>query len=395
MSMQLRDTDVLEFSTDAGTDVNFHASAVNDSGSALAYYGNSGASAGTTAVAIIAAPTSGQTRVVKNVCMYNAGSVARKVSVRVNVSGTAREIRVLSLQPGETLNYTDHRGWAHCDALGRELVVTQDARVGTNGFVRSFLKGGTAAEAAASSYATLKDAGLPGAVTIGTPGLAGRNVSDEPGCIPLPASAGSRYLTKFVCSGSVAHTFELWDLVWVNSGLVVTTTTPQTIGSAAFVARDENGSANGAGYQIGLLVTAPTTNAGAITNATVSYTNSAGVAGRTATLIAVGGLQIPATAVVGTVVWFRLQAGDAGVQSIQSVSLGTSLVTGSVSLIVARKIDTAMGTLANLPAPGVGALGSESYPGIRIYGGSSLFVAYVASATTATQIQATMAFADR
>lgn len=393
--MFLRDTDTLAFSTDAGTDVEFHASAVNDTGSALSYVGNAGASNSTTPVTILAAPSSGQTRIVKHVSLFNGAAVARVVNVRVAVSGTDRELRVCTLQPGEALEYAERQGWTHYDAQGRALVVTQDSRVGTNGFSRSILKGGTAAEAAASWYATLKDAGLPGAITVGTPGLAGRAVTSEAGCVPLPAASGSRYLTKFVCSGSVAHTFELWDLVWINSGLVVTTTTAQTINSVAFPARDENGATSGAGYQIGLLVTTATTNGAAIAGSTVSYTNSAGTAGRTATLIAVGGLQIPATAVAGTIVWFQLAAGDVGVQSIQSITLGTSLTAGAVSLIVARKIDTAMGTLANLPAPGIGALGSESYPGTRIYDGSSLFVAYVASATTATQIQASLAFADR
>lgn len=393
--MFLRDTDTLEFSVNAGTDVEFHSSAINDSGSVLTYVGNAGASNSTTAVTLIAAPSAGQTRIVKSVSLFNNGTVARTVNVRVDVSATDRELRSCSLQPGEALEYAERTGWTHYDAQGRTLVVTQDSRVGTAGFTRSLLKGGTAAEAAASSYATLKDAGMPGAITVGTPGLAGRNCVDEAGCVPLPSPNGARYLTRFVCSGSVAHTFELWDLVWINSGIVVTTTTAQTVSSAAFPTRDDDGAASGAGYQIGLLVTTATTNGAAIANATVSYTNSAGTAGRTATLIAVGGLQIPATAVVGTIVWFQLAAGDVGVRSIQSITLGTSLVTGAVSLIVARKIDTAMGTLANLAAPGIGALGSESYPGTRIYDGTSLFVAYVASATTATQIQASLSFADR
>ena len=155
------------------------------------------------------------------------------------------------------------------------------------------------------------------------------------------------------------------DVVWVNTGLVVTTTTAQAITSPTFPARDLNGSTDGEGYVIGLLTTTANTNAAAITNATVSYTNSAGVNSRTATLLAVAGDQIPPTPVIGTVVWFRLDAGDKGVRSIQSVTLGTSLVAGAVSLIVARPLSIISATQTN-----VATLRNYSDPGIRIYTGS-------------------------
>ena len=393
--MLLGSTDTLEFSVDAGTDVEFFASAVNDSGTALTYVTNGGVSNSTTPVTIIAAPAASNARIVKSVTLRNAATVARTVTLRVDISGTDRELRVLSLAPGETLSYAERDGWTHHDAQGRALVIQQDSRTGTNGFTRTILKAGTAAEAAGNHYCTLKDAGLPGAYTFPTPGLAGAAQTDAAGCVPLPTPTGALYLTKCVFAGSTAHLFELYDLLWINSGIVVTTTTAQTINSVALPARDENGATSGAGCMIGLIVTTATTNAGVIANSTVSYTNSAGTAGRTATLLAVGGLQIPATAVIGTIVWFQLAAGDVGVQSIQSITLGTTLAAGAVSLIVARKIDTALTTTANLPGPGVGALGCDSYPGIRLYSGSSLFLAYVASATTATAMQGSLAFADR
>lgn len=394
--MLLNSTDTLEFSVDSGTDVSFVASAINDPGStSFAYVTNSGTSNGTSAVTIIAAPASSNSRIVKSVVIRNGGSVSRVVTVRVDVSGTDRVLRACTLAPSETLSYAEREGWTHHDAQGRVLVVQSDARTGTTGFSRAFLKATTASEAVASYYCTLKDAGMPGAFAFPTPGLAGAAQTSAAGCIPLPTPSGNNYLTKAVFSSSVAHTIEIWDLLWINSGIVVTTTTAQTINSATLPARDDTGSTDGAGCMIGLIVTTATTNGAAIAGSTVSYTNSAGTAGRTATLIAVGGMQIPATAVAGTVVWFLLAAGDVGVRSIQTITLATSLAAGAVALCIARKIDTIMATTANIPGAGIGAFGSDAYPGIRLYSGASLFVAYVASATTATQIQGTLNFADR
>ena len=74
-------------------------------------------------------------------------------------------------------------------------------------------------------------------------------------------------------------------------------------------------------------------NAGAITNTTASYTDESGNSGNTATLAS-----FPATAVAGTWVPFTLAAGDRGVRSLQSVTLGTSYVSGAIHLIAARLI---------------------------------------------------------
>lgn len=114
-------------------------------------------------------------------------------------------------------------------------------------------------------------------------------------------------------------------------------------------------------------------------NATVSYTNSKGVAGRTATLSAIAGSQVPATPVIGTLVWFNLQAGDKGVRSIQSITLGTSMLTGAISPMITRDIATIGTTIPNVTAQKI--IGA---PGIRLYNGSCLLHCNIASATTAT-----------
>jgi len=110
----------LELLTDTGSDVHFVAYAVNDSGTAIAPVFGSGASNGSTPVAMIAAPSSTQFRVVKSVTVRNAGSAARIVTVRANVSGTARVLRSMTLQAGETLEYNGST-WVRADATGRVM----------------------------------------------------------------------------------------------------------------------------------------------------------------------------------------------------------------------------------------------------------------------------------
>ena len=173
--------------------------------------------------------------------------------------------------------------------------------------------------------------------------------------------------------------------MWVNSGLVVTTTTAQSITQPTLPARDNNGSTSGLGVYAGILVTTATTNGSAITNMTMSYTNSDGTPGRTATIAS-----FPATAVIGTFVPFLLAAGDKGIRSIQSITLGTSLVAGAISLICFNPILSNSVLLANT--------GSLAYPkklDLRLYDGHCLIPFWLASNTTATTINGNIYFVNK
>ena len=264
------------------------------------------------------------------------------------------------------------------------------------GRVAAFWKAGTSADTVGYHYCFAKDGGFPGAWAPGTPGLAGRTTdgttATDAGCVPIVnAATGGNYLTQFELAGTVAHFFTLFDVLWVNSGAVVTTTTGQTVNSGTLPARDLNGTTNGEGCWIGLLFTAAATNAAVISNATVTYTNSAGTGSRTATLANLVGAQIPATPTIGTIVWFQLAAGDTGVRSIQTLTLGTSLVTGSVSLLIARPLATYSAAAANI---GAGPYRPMD-PGIRLYNGTCALIAYQASATTATTITGSIVVQER
>ena len=204
--------------------------------------------------------------------------------------------------------------------------------------------------------------------------------SGDYGCIPIPnAASGGNYLTEIQMAASVNHSHLLFDCLWVNSGLSITTTTAQAITTPTLPARDINGTTNGEGCMIAILCTAAVGLAAVASNATVSYTNSKGVAGRTATLSAIVGSQAPATPVIGTLIWFNLAAGDSGVKSIEGITLGTSWVSGTISLMITRDIATIGTTIPNVTAQK--SIGS---PGIRLYNGTCLLHGVLTSATTAT-----------
>lgn len=340
-------------------------------------------------VAIVSAPSSGQRRGIKCLSLVNQG--VERCTVRVQKDSSSSEsvlYPTTTLNPGDALRYeSGGAGWY----ITRASDATAYA-----GRTVAFWKAGTGADTVGYHYTFSKDAGFPGAWSPGTPGLAGR-ITDgmaaaDAGCLPIVnAASGGNYLTQVELAGTVGHFFTLFDCLWVNSGAVVTTTTGQTIGSPTLPARDINGSTNGEGCWIGLLFTAAATNAAVINNATVTYTNSAGVAGRTATLANLVGAQIPATPVIGTIVWFQLQAGDTGVRSIQTLTLGTSLVTGSVSLLIARPLATYSAVAANI---GAGPFRPMD-PGIRLFNGTCALIAYQASATTATTVTGSVVVQER
>lgn len=333
---------------------------------------------------VVPSPGSGVTRNLRGLYITNdSASTSCSIAVEHYDGTTQVELIQFILLPGENLGYREDGSWVHRDNQGAEY---PPAGLGSyNGRSVGFMKAGSASDAAGYWYCTSKDAGFPGAWAAGTPGVNGRNTDGttaaDYGCFPIAnPSTGSNYLTEVNMAASVNHTHVLFDVLWVNSGLVVTTTTAQTITmGSALPARDLNGTTNGEGCGIALLFTTASTLAAVGSNLTVSYTNSDGVAGKTATLTAIVGSQVPATPVVGTLVWFNLAAGDRGVSSIQSITLGTSMLTGTISLMITRDIATIGTTIPNVNAQKI--IGT---PGIRLYNGTCMLHSVLSSATTAT-----------
>lgn len=338
-----------------------------------------------TTTTVVASPASSTVRNIKHLNITNDhASQSCNVTVEHTDGTTAIELMAFTLLPGENMILNEEGRWAHRDAQGAEY---PPAGLGAySGYPVPFMKSGTAADTVGYWYCTSKDAGYPGAWAPGTPGVNGRvtdgTQSADYGSIPVKNPAvGGNFLTEIQWAASVNHTHLLFDVLWVNSGLSVTSTsTAQAITTPTLPARDVNGTTNGEGCMIGILFSAASTLAAVNALSTVSYTNSKGVSGRTATMTAVQGSQLPATPVIGTIAWYNLAAGDTGVKSIQSFNIGaTSWLTGTIHLFIARDIATMGTTIVNVAAQKV--LGS---PGIRLYNGSCILHCYVASAATAT-----------
>lgn len=336
-----------------------------------------------TTTTVVGSPAASTVRNVKHLNITNDhASQSCIVTVEHYDGTTAIELMAFTLLPGENMIFNAEGRWAHRDSQGAEY---PPAGLGSyNGRTIGFMKTGTAADAAGYWYCTSKDAGFPGAWAHGSPGVNGRvtdgTAAADNGCFPIAnPSVGANYLTEVNMASGVNHTHLLFDVLWVNSGLAITTTGAQAITTPTLPARDINGTTNGEGCSIALLCTAAVGLAAVASNATVTYTNSDGTGSRTATLSAIVGSQAPATPVNGTLIWFNLQAGDKGVRSIQSITLNTSWVSGSISLMITRDIATIGTTIPNVNAQKI--IGT---PGIRLYNGTCLLHCNLASATTAT-----------
>lgn len=377
-------SDLIRVTASAASQIEVHASYVDFNGTAVTP-GRTNTPYITTATTttVVPSPGSGVQRNIKHLNITNDhASVACVITVEHTDGTTAEELISVTLLSGENMVLGEDGRWTHYDSNG--AVYPPAGKGAYDGYPVVFMKSGTAADTVGYWYCTSKDAGFPGAWSPGTPGINGRvtdgTTSGDFGSIPIKNSAtGSNYLTELTMGASVNHSHLFFDVLWVNSGIAVTTTTAQSITTPTLPARDVNGTTNGEGCMIAMLTTTANTNAAVISNSTVSYTNSDGTSGRTATLTAIAGSQIPATPVVGTIVWFNLQAGDRGVRSIESITLGTSLGAGAVSLMICRDLANIGTSLVN-----VQFTRKLSEPGIRLYNGTCMLHCVLASATTAT-----------
>ena len=340
-----------------------------------------------TTTIIATTPSATTTRKIQYLNVYNNG-VSNTITIKKDVSGTEYILQKISLQKNENFRIVNDKVEVF-DASGRvKLQTTGDAEIA--GDSRVIFKVGTAPEAAGQYYCFAKDTGSPGAWLPGTPGINGRNTDGttvaDIGCISAGTPiSGINYIRDIVTTASQAGTFILADVLWVNTGLVVTTTTAQAITQPTLPLRDNLGTSNGFGVGAGILVTTATTNAAAIANITLSYTNSEGVAGKTATISS-----FPATAVIGTFVPFQLAQGDIGVRSIQSITLGTTLTAGAISLIAFNFLATVPVTVAN-----IGSIAFQRKLDLKLNNGHCLLPFWLASNTTATNLTGTIYFVNK
>ncbi|GCL61497.1 hypothetical protein [Pseudaquabacterium pictum] len=246
-----------------------------------------------------------------------------------------------------------------------------------------FAKGTSPTLAAGRPFSPFYLGGYPGAAVAPAPGIAGAALTSYAGQIPFPAASGNTHLARFsgACS-SQSGMLLLCDRLWHNSGISVTTTTAQTVNSVAWPARDKNGAIDGDGVLIGLEISAAT-GVGAATPS-ISYTNSAGVSGKTSTTVDA----YAASSALGMFYRLGLQAGDVGVQSIQSVTLGVSMTSGSVSLVAYRVL-----AALELSASGVPNAVDALTAGLpRLYDNTVPFLLFIPQTTAAGQITGSLVY---
>lgn len=395
----------LELVTSAATSTDVYVAFVDITTTTFAPGQQNANIASATTTAILAAPAASTQRQVKFLSVRNKSTTASQTVTLLHDTATVERslTATLTLAAGEVLEYNDGTGFVVKNAAGQVKQTATDT-IGQSGLALELLKIGTATEAAGVRYCFNKDSGSPGAWVPGAPGVNGwwtdasqaTNAANPAGAtqcgcwqLPNPASGGY-YLNQVGIAASVASMVELFDLLWYNTGLVVTTLTAQaiTMPATSIPARDSAGTTNGEDWLAGIYVTTATTNAGAIANTTMSYTNSEGTAGRTATMAA-----FPATAVIGTFVPFQLAAGDRGIRSIQSVTLGTSYVAGAISVMLYRTITCVPNPLANVG--GIMNKLTDDPTGTRLYNGTALCVRFLPSATTATTISGSIRLSNR
>ncbi len=203
----------------------------------------------------------------------------------------------------------------------------------------SFTKGQTTSSAATFPTFTWFLSGSP-SQGAGGGTLSGQTVSSSTtGTLPYKnPPSGETYLSKLDMPGTLNHAasfVQVVDLLWLSSNVSQVTTT-QTINSVAFPSRDLNGSSNGAGVYIGMYVSTTYSSPISAYTATISYTNSDNVSGRT------GAYSRAAVQDLSTRFFiFGLDSGDVGVRSIQSFTFSALPgVSGNSLLFAFRPIAT-------------------------------------------------------
>jgi len=156
-------------------------------------------------------------------------------------------------------------------------------------------------------------------------GLTGSScTSSTVGAIGYTNTTGSNTmnLLSFGVGGATQNIITLYDRLWHVGGINLNSATTQTIIGSTAPSRYTGGVGNSFFVEI-------TTAAGSTArNMNISYTNQSGTPGQTATV------SIPASAVANTIFYGTLAAGDTGVQSIQSVTMSSTMGSGVANLVL-------------------------------------------------------------
>ncbi len=313
-------------------------------------------------------------------------------------------------------------------------------------YTREFVKAVTGTLVAGRPQSLLYLAGSPAAGVAPTPGLKGAALTSYGGQIPFTnPTSGNTYVARLQAAAPQGGTLLLCDRLWHNSGYTITSTGAQVIGNTitsssvanptvittsanhpfangdvvniqghtgstpavsgsytisnvtatsftvpvnvtgggtggtvglAQPARDMNGAIAGEGVFLGVEVSGAA--GAAAPTLTISYTNSAGTGAKT-------GTNIVATAnspTQGTFYPIGLAAGDTGVQTVQSLTLSASWISGTLSLVAYRVLARLEITLANSP----NAADALTAGFARAYDNTVPFLIFIPQTTTSSNI---------
>lgn len=222
-------------------------------------------------------------------------------------------------------------------------ITTLDGYIGASKQRIPMVKTATRTSVALIPFSVFDLAGNPGAGTLaGSSTAAGVVPTDATsGCPTINAFGGSAtgYLTKVEYYSSVLSYLYIYDMLYkagayaYNSGTTNLSTQPAI--SSRCPDYPGSGTVFGNGTEIWIEIVTAMTSATAW-QVQVTYTNSAGTTGRTSIVSAA---QAAAALTVGKMFQLALQAGDSGVQKIESVIVTTGGASaGTFNVLILRKL---------------------------------------------------------
>jgi len=222
-------------------------------------------------------------------------------------------------------------------------------------------------------------AGQPGAGTLAGTSTANGVVptAATAGCPIINFSSGVGYLSKVEFNNSVMCRLALFDLLFKAGAYSYAAGTTSLSSQPSYLSRCPDG--NGAGAEIWIEVSTAFVT-GTAWQVQVTYTNSAGVTGRTSIISAA---QAAAGLTLGKLFQMALQSGDTGVQKIESVIVtngGTAMTAGNFNVLVLRPLWTS----GRVPIANGGDIHDYLKTGFPIVYNTSAFYVQVCADSTAS-----------
>lgn len=266
-------------------------------------------------------------------------------------------------------------------------ITTQDGLISALGAAQKLIVAKANVTAVAGRTTSIwSGAGQPGvgSTTLGQAAAGAVSTSADVGALGFTnPGAGNSYLGGARGISAATGLIVVYDLLWVwgsgGSGWVVTTTTAQSTTAPAALTRPD---VNGTNTEL-LLEVLATMGVGAAAPV-AGYTNSAGTASRTTTAMGYN-----SAAIIGSMYNFPLQAGDNGVKTVQSLTLTTSMTSGTARVMIARRI-------AEFPcAANIGFTYDALDLGMpRVYDSASMLVAFVPNSTASGPLSMSLSLAQ-